>query len=488
MPRLSQSLLPQVTIPKPAYDRAALTVGIVHFGVGGFHRAHEAVYLDGLMNAGKAREWGICGVGLLPGDSRMRDALAPQDGLYTVVTRDAEEDNARVVGSIVDYLLAPDDPEAVLAVLAAPTTRLVTLTITEGGYNTDFHTGAFNLSHPDIAHDLAYPARPASVFGFLAEGLDRRRRAGLAPFTVLSCDNIQGNGSVISRCMQAFAGARDPHLADWIAQNVAFPSCMVDRITPQTTDAERALVREEFGIDDAWPVVCEPYRQWVIEDTFCSGRPPLEDVGAQMVADVRPYETIKLRLLNAGHSALGYLGWMAGYRTIDRVAQDPLFAVYLRGMWDNEVTPLLPPVLGVDLDEYKASLLVRFANPRIADQVARICLDGSSKMPKFLLPSLREQLARNGPHRALTLATAAWLRYLSGVDEQGQAYAIDDPQAALLQEKARDGGPDPRPLLSARGVFGDLIDNEAFVQELGAALKQLYTQGARAVLTSFLRE
>ncbi len=486
MPRLSQSLLPQITVPKPACDRATLTVGIVHFGVGGFHRAHEAVYLDDLMNAGKARDWGICGVGLLPGDARMRDALVPQDCLYTVVTRDAEGDRARVVGSLVQYLLAPDSPEAVLARLAAPETRLVTLTITEGGYNTDFHTGEFDMAHSGVVHDLAHPDQPVTVFGYLAEGLARRRRDGTAPFTVLSCDNIQGNGAVTANCMQAFTNARDPQLAAWIEENVTFPSCMVDRITPQTTDAERALVRDEFGIDDQWPVVCEPYQQWVIEDKFCNGRPPLQDVGVQMVADVRPYETMKLRLLNAGHSALGYLGWLVGYHTIDRVASDPQFQSFLRELWDNEVTPLLPPVPGVDLDEYKATLLTRFANPRIADQVSRICLDGSSKMPKFLLPSLHEQLAQNGPHRALTLATAGWLRYLAGRDEQGQPYPIDDPQAALLQARALEGGADPRPLLSVRSVFGDLIDNSAFVQELGRVLELLYTQGARATLTTHL--
>ncbi len=488
MPRLSQSLLPQTAIAKPVYDRAALTTGIVHFGVGGFHRAHQAVYLDDLMNGGKAQGWGICGVGLLGGDSAMRDALVPQDCLYTVMTRDAEGDRARVVGSMTRYLLAPDSPELVVAMLAAPQTRLVTLTITEGGYNTDFHAGEFNLSHPDVVHDLAHPGKPVSAFGYLAEGLARRREAGLAPFTVLSCDNIQGNGTATANCMQAFAAARDPQLARWIAQNAAFPNCMVDRITPQTTEAECALVQNEFGIDDAWPVVCEPYRQWVIEDTFCSGRPPLPDVGAQMVADVQPYETMKLRLLNAGHSALGYLGWLAGFRTIDRVASDPQFQSFLRGLWTDEVTPLLPPVPGVDLDEYKASLLTRFANPRIADQVARICGDGSSKMPKFLLPSLHKQLAQNGPHRALTLATAGWLRYLSGTGEQGQPYPIDDPQAALLQERAVEGGTDPRPLLSVRSIFGDLIDNHAFVQELGSVLELLYRQGARAALAAHLSQ
>ena len=487
MTRLSSVTLPQITVPKPTYDRRQITDGIVHIGVGGFHRAHEAVYLDDLMGQGTGREWGICGVGLLPHDRKMRDALDPQDGLYTVVARDAAGDQARVIGSLTRYLLASDDPEAVLSALTAPTIRIVSLTITEGGYNYDEASGDFNFENPDIIHDLAAPSRPVTVFGYLAEALDRRRKAGIVPFTVLSCDNIQGNGATARRTLLAYAARRDPALAGWIALHVTFPNCMVDRITPQTTDADRALVQTEFGIDDAWPVVCEPFRQWVIEDDFCSGRPPLEDVGAQMVTDVHPYERMKIRLLNAGHSALGYLGWLAGFRTIDRVAADPQFQQFLRRLWDTEVTPLLPAVPGINLDDYKATLLVRFANPRIGDQVARICLDGSAKMPKFLLPSVHEQLARGHVPPLLTLATAGWFRYLSGTDEQGQPIPLEDPMAAILQERALSGGPDPRSLLSLRALFGDLGDHPAFVAELQSALRQLYTDGTRATLTASLR-
>lgn len=486
MTRLSTATLPQIAVPKPTYDRTQLTDGIVHIGVGGFHRAHQAVYLDDLIGQGKGQAWGICGVGLLPADKRMRDALDPQDGLYTVVTRSQEGDHARVIGSLTRYLLAPDDPAAVLAALTAPATRLVTLTITEGGYNYDETTGAFDFDNPGVAHDLAAPSRPDTVFGYLAEALDRRRRAGTAPFTLLSCDNVQGNGRVARRSVLAFAERRDPALADWIARHVTFPNCMVDRITPQTTDADRAMARTEFGIEDAWPVVCEPFRQWVVEDEFVNGRPPLEEVGVQMTQDVHPYEQMKIRLLNAGHSALGYLGWLAGFRAINDAASDPQFQTFLRRLWDDEVTPLLSPVPGVDLTEYKETLLIRFANPRIADQVARICLDGSSKMPKFLLPSIHDQLARGYVPRLLTLAAAGWFRYLSGTDEQGRPIPIEDPMAATLQERARAGGPDPRPLLSLRRLFGDLADSPRFVSELQSALQSLYAEGTRATLSAYL--
>ena len=487
MTRLSRASLNQFTVPRPTYDRARVTNGIVHIGVGGFHRAHEAVYLDDLMGQGTGQEWGICGVGLLPHDQAMRDALAPQDGLYTVVARDAAGDQARVIGSLTRYLLAPDDPAAVLAALAAPTTRLVSLTITEGGYNYHEASGEFDFENRDIVHDLAEPSHPRTVFGYLAEALDRRRRAGTPPFTVLSCDNIPGNGATARRTLLAYAGRRDPALADWIALHVTFPNCMVDRITPQTTEADRALVQTEFGIDDAWPVVCEPFRQWVIEDDFCQGRPPLEDAGAQMTSDVHPYKLMKIRLLNAGHSALGYLGWLAGFRTIDQVASDPLFQTFLRRLWDDEVTGLLLPVPGIDLDDYKATLLHRFANPRIGDQVSRICLDGSSKMPKFLLPSVHEQLARGHVPRLLTLAVAGWLRYLSGTDEEGRPIPLEDPLAATLRERAQAGGSDPRALLSLRALFGDLADHPRFVGDLQVALQQLYTDGARATLSASLK-
>lgn len=484
MTRLNETTLPLLSpnVAVPQYDRRVVTPGIVHIGVGGFHRAHEAVYLDDLMAVGSGQEWGICGVGLRPADKAMRDALVPQDCLYTIVIEDAYGPEARVIGSLVKYLFAPEETQAVLDTLASPQTRIVSLTITEGGYNFSESTGEFNADHPDIRHDLADPANPVSVFGYLAEALDRRRQAGHTPFTVLSCDNLPHNGNVARKSLLAFAALRDPALHNMIAQHVAFPNSMVDRITPQTTDEDRQMVRDEFGIEDAWPVVCEPFRQWIIEDTFAAGRPPLERVGVQFVGDVHPYEMMKIRLLNASHSAMGYLGFLAGYTYIHEIMADDLFRAFIRRLMDDEVTPLLAPVPGIDLAEYKAILLTRFANPTIKDQVTRICLDGSSKIPKFVLPSLHEALAAGKPTTLLTLAVAGWFRYLRGEDEQGRPYPIDDPRAEELQRLARQGKTDPRPLLGLTDLFGDLGQLEVFVASLTRFLEQLDADGAQATV------
>ena len=473
----------------PTYDRHGLKRSIVHIGVGGFHRAHQAVYLDSLANQGVSMDWGERGVGLLPGDKRMAEALTPQDCLYTLIERDAEKDTARIVGSLTEYLFAPGDPEGALTLLADPATRIVSLTVTEGGYNVDQHTGVFDADTPAIRADLAALAggeRPETVFGYLCAALERRRAAGAAPFTVLSCDNLQGNGAVAKTAVVSFARLRDDALAAWIEANVAFPNGMVDRITPQTTDRDRALVAEKFGVADAWPVMTEPFTQWVLEDTFCDGRPPLEEVGVQIVRDVHPYETMKLRLLNASHQAMGYLGYLAGYRYVHDVMGDADFRAFIARMMDDEVTALLPPVPGIDLGDYKRTLLERFANPKIGDTLARLDTDGSDRMPKMLLPSLVEALAQGRPHRLLTLAVAGWFRYLRGVDEQGQEIAVADRLTGELCARANEGKDDPRPLLELRSVFGDLGRNEAFVAELAASLREVDARGAKATLAASL--
>ncbi len=455
-----RSLGPRVAGPE--YDRAAVTPAIVHIGVGGFHRAHEAVYTDDLLGLGLAREWGICGVGLRPEDAPMRDALVPQDGLYTLLTRDAGGDNARVIGSLVRYLYAPDSEQAVRDVLASPQTRLVSLTITEGGYG------------------LGPGGRPGAAFSLLADALQARRAAGTPAFTVLSCDNLPGNGDAAKRAL--LAAAPDPALAQWIEESAAFPNSMVDRITPQTTDADRELVRAEFGLADAWPVVCEPFKQWIIEDRFADGRPPWEQAGAQFVPDVAPYEAMKLSLLNGSHFAMAYLGFLAGFGTVPAVMADPDFRAFITRLMDDELTPLLPPVPGINLAEYKATLLHRFGNPVIKDQIARLCQNGSGKFPQYLLPPLREAVNRDAPRRLLTLALAGWLRYLAGTDERGRACAIDDPQASELTTLARQGGTDPRLLLARTDIFGDLGRSPEFARELEAALARLARDGARAAV------
>jgi mannitol 2-dehydrogenase len=471
------------TVPVPDYDRRRVTVGVVHVGVGAFHRAHQAMYLDRLMNDGKALDWGICGVGVLPQDRRMKEALHAQDCLYTLVVKHPDGSlEPRVIGSIVDYLLAPDDPYRVVEKMAEPTTRIVSLTVTEGGYNLHPVTGEFDARNTTIQRDLEPGAAPATVFGLVTEALSRRRQRGLAPFTVMSCDNIPGNGHVARNMFGAFARLRDPDLADWIQTEVAFPNSMVDRITPVTAEEDREVLAERFGIDDAWPVVCEPFTQWVLQDRFGDGRPPLEEAGVQLVDDVEPYELMKLRLLNAGHQAIAYLGYLAGFRYAHEVAQDPLFARFLRGYMDREGTPTLPDVPGVDLDEYKRTLLERFANPEVRDTLARLCAESSDRIPKWVLPVIREQLAADREIERATLVVAAWARYAEGVDEEGQPITIVDRLADVLTAAAKRQRDDPTAFLAQRDLFGDLIDNRRFVASYTAALESLHTRGARATV------
>ena len=468
----------------PTYDRSALVPSVVHFSVGGFHRAHQLLYFDELAEQGISTDWGVVGIGLH--HRLMKDALAPQDYLYTVVERSPDGERARVVGVMVDYHYAPDDPAAVLDTLTDERVRMVTLTITDAGYRVCPVSGAFDADCADLRADLADPARPRTVFGFITEALDRRRRAGIAPFTVVSCDNMHRNGDATRAAVVGFARLRNEVLARWIADRVAFPSSMVDRITPQTAPDERARVARKYGVDDNWPVITEPFSQWVIEDTFSNGRPPLEAVGVRFVDDVADYELMKTRLLNASHCALGYLGSLAGRTHIDELMSEPLFREYVVRLMDDEVTPLLPQPDGIDLAEYKRTLLLRFANPAIADRLSRLCRRGSTKMPHHLLPSLREALAENRPHALLTLALAAWLRYLRGTDLAGRPVVVEDARAATLTALARRGGGDPRPLLGLREVFGDLGDDAGLVAELESALDSLDRYGVERTIDAHL--
>jgi mannitol 2-dehydrogenase len=462
------SVLP-ATVDAPLYDRHALRSGVVHFGVGGFHRAHQAVYFDEIARRGLSRQWGVTGVGLHR--PRMREVMRAQDCLYMVVARGAQGATARVVAAMGRYLYGPDSPTAILDELSAPETRLVTLTITGNGYLVDTH-GEFTGDHPLVASELERPGRPGTVFGYLVEALDRRRKAGVAPFTVLSCDNIPENGKAARAMVASFAQLRDPALADWINANVSFPSSMVDRITPETTPRDRDRAVRSFGVDDRWPVFTEPFSQWVIESDFCNARPPLEDVGVQLVRDVAPYELAKKRLLNASHCALAYLGYLAGHRTTAAVMADPAFAAYISAMLD-EVIPLLPHVDGIDLPAYKELLLQRLANPGMSDQLDRLCRRGSTKVPSYLLPSIGEALAAQRPVPLLTLAVAGWFRYLQGEDYDGAPIEVEDPRSEELVELARTDGTDPRPLLSLRDLFHDLADNQSFVRDLCAASSAL---------------
>jgi fructuronate reductase/mannitol 2-dehydrogenase len=459
LPKTEARPFPRATVP--SYDRTALRPGIVHIGVGGFHRSHQAVYLDRLAAAGASTEWGILGLGVR--SSGARGELLRQNCLYSLLERSPEGDRARVVGSILDYLDAAREPGRALAALTSPATRVVSLTVTGDGY----------------AEDQPVPR-------FLAEALRLRREAGVPPFTVLSCDNLPANGATARSAVVAYARLREEErFADWIETEVAFPATVVDRITPVAEDDHRRVLERDFGIHDRCPVVCEDFTQWIVEDDFCNDRPPLEEVGVRFVPDVRPYELHKKRLLNGTHSAIGYLGHLSGHDRIDDAIADPLlrgFAEQLMG----EVAPLLPEVLGLDVDTYRETLMGRFGNPRIGDRLQRLCGRGSTKMPAYLLPSLQEAVEQGLPHETLTLALAAWVRYLTGVDCEGAKIEVKDARWDELRPLARGAAADPRPLLEVRDVFGSLADDEAFVGRLTATVRLLDARGPAAATAACL--
>jgi mannitol-1-phosphate/altronate dehydrogenase len=464
----------------PAYDVAAVRAGIVHLGLGGFHRAHMARYVHDLMGRrADALRWGILGAGLMPGDQAMQESLAPQDWLYTLVERSGAGEQATIIGSLAGMVLAAEDSAALLRAIEDPAIRIVSLTVTENGYCLNRATKRLDPEHPAIRHDLAEPTRPRSAIGVVVEGLRRRRDAGLPPFTALSCDNIEHNGRVLQAAVLDLAGRQEPVLAEWIRDAASFPSTMVDRITPVTQPAQVEELRERLGILDRWPVFAERFTQWVIEDRFPQGRPDWDEVGAQFVDDVLPYEKMKLRLLNASHLAVAGLGRLAGYTMIDETMADPLFPRYMAALMDRETGPSLEPVRGVDLAGYKRQLIERFANTAIKDTVERVNTDAPINL---LVDPIRARLQAGGTVTLLALALAAWFRRIRGEDEQGRTIEIRHPMAALLQERAAEGGPDPRPLLSIRALFGDLVEDERLVEPLGRWLASLYAAGSLATL------
>jgi mannitol 2-dehydrogenase len=493
---LAAATLPGLRIAQPAYERSGIAVGIAHIGVGGFHRAHQAMYLDALMNAGIAMDWGVCGIGVLPGDTAMRDALATQDYLYTMVIKHPDgSTEARVIGSIVDFVHAPDDPELAVERLADSAVRIVSLTITEGGYNFNQASGAFDADNPAVTHDLAVArgisaGGPRSVFGLVVEALHRRRLRGVPPFTILSCDNIEGNGAVARRQFTAFARLRDPGLADWVEQNVTFPSSMVDRITPVTSEEDRLRLAEDYGVEDHWPVVCEPFVQWVLEDRFVGGvcgRPPFERVGVQLVGDVEPYERMKLRLLNASHQALCYPGYLAGYRYAHEVCADPVFAAYLLAYMGLEASPTLHPVPGIDLEAYKRQLIERFANPAVRDTLARLCAESSDRIPKWLVPVIRDNLAAGRPVDLSAVIVASWARYAEGVDEAGDPIGIvDSRKEEVMAAAKRQLSGDRLAFLRQSDLFGDLVERPAFTRPYLDALDSFQKRGARVTISDIV--
>ena len=475
-------------VAKPAYLASQTRHGIAHIGVGGFHRAHQAFYTDALMNRGRDLDWSICGIGLRDEDRKVRDDLASQDYLYTLFELgDGDDTQSRIIGSISDMLLAEDSIQAVIEKLASPGIRIVSLTITEGGYCIDDSSGEFMSALPQIQHDLAHPDSPRTVFGVLCAALARRRANGTRAFTLMSCDNLPHNGAVARKALLAFAALSDIGLHDWIGAHVSFPNAMVDRITPMTSNVHRLQLHDELGIDDAWPVVCEPFIQWVLEDKFADGRPAWETVGVQLTDDVTPYEEMKIKLLNGSHLALTYLGFLKGYRFVHETMNDPLFVAYMRAYMDKDVTAQLAPVPGIDLEAYKNTLVQRFSNQAIADQLERVCSDGSSKLPKFTVPTINRLIADGAELKRAALVVAAWALYLKGVDENGQIYAIPDPRAAFCQALVADDALIVQRLLSVEEVFGSAIPRSAeFVAAFEWCLNSLRDAGVSKTLESLL--
>ncbi|MBR1155571.1 mannitol dehydrogenase family protein [Bradyrhizobium sp. JYMT SZCCT0428] len=486
--RLSNASLDRLPghIRRPGYDRGRVTSGIVHLGIGAFHRAHQAVVIDDLLANGPT-DWGIIGASLRSSDTY--DALAPQDCLYAVAVRSGAGTEHRIIGSVLQTEVAKNNPAQLIARMADPATRIVSLTITEKGYCHTPQTGELNADHPDIVHDLANPDAPRSAPGFIVAALARRRVADIAPFTVLSCDNLSANGHTVKRILTQFAHLRSPELGKWIADHVACPSTMVDRIVPETTNADRAAVSSELGVTDAWPVITEPFTQWIVEDNFPAGRPDFARAGVQLVADVTPFEHMKLRLLNASHSALAYLGYLAGHETIAAAMTDDRFAAFAHGVMQESAVTLSMPE-GTDLAGYSASLLERFANPALRHRTWQIAMDGSQKLPQRLLGTMQDRLRLGLPIDTHALAVAGWMRYVTASDEKGQAIEVRDPLAAELAAIAKTAGPVADrlapALLDVRSIFGEFGNDPRLRNAVTRALAQLYELGARRAVKAWL--
>jgi mannitol 2-dehydrogenase len=481
--RTLADLPPQVE--RPRYVRDRLKPGIVHFGVGNFHRAHMAVYLDRLFNAGRDHDWAIVGAGVTSYDEKMRAALASQDWLTTVVEQTAERSAARVTGVMTEFV-PPMDADAIVARLADPAIRIVSLTVTEGGYFVDPATGAFDSGNPAIRADAAEPGNPRTVFGLILAGLRARRQAGVAPFTVLSCDNVPHNGVVTRNAVAGLAEAQDAGLAAYVRDEVAFPNGMVDRIAPATGDRERRICRDEFGIDDAWPVFCEDYIQWVLEDHFPAGRPALEEVGVTFVDDVTPFENMKIRILNGGHALIAYPAGLMDIHFVHEAMEHPLVRAFLQKVEREEIIPILPPVPGVDLGDYFQLVERRCLNPKIGDTVRRLCLDGSNRQPKFIIPSIADRLDRGLRVDGLALESALWCRYCAGTTDSGAEIAPNDPNWERLNENAQAAMNDPAHWFSMRDIYGRVADFPAFRERFAQDLNALWRDGTEAVLRSYL--
>lgn len=486
MARLHPSLLANLSIPSPRYDRTNTRPGLVHLGIGAFHRAHQAFYTEAVMNQ-RGGDWGIIGCSLR--SPAVQQQLQPQEGLYTLLER-GQHQRLQILGAVQQVLVGPDDPASVIAAIALPSVTVISLTVTEKGYCHHPASGELNLQHPDIQHDIGNPNSPKSAPGFVVAGLRQRWRQGLGPVSVMSCDNLPHNGAVTRAVVTGLADVIEPELAQWIRTHVSFPGTMVDRIVPATTPEDIAWLEQEYGYRDLGLVVAEPFHQWVIEDDFCSGRPAWETAGALIVKDVAAYETLKLRLLNGSHSLLAYSGYLAGHTTISQAMQDADFVALTRAFMATAATTITAPE-GFDTEAYQLQLCERFANPGLQHKTWQIAMDGSQKVPQRWLNSLRKLLDQRGDTALYAFALAAWMRFVKGVDEQGRTIDISDPNASVFAHLWQTHGAQPANFVKAffaqEGIFGeDLSQNTALHQQTQQWLEQILQHGIKAALQSLL--
>ncbi|ATN35360.1 mannitol dehydrogenase [Rhizobium sp. ACO-34A] len=469
----------------PAYRREQLKAGILHFGVGNFHRAHQAVYLHELFNQGRDMDFAILGAGVLPSDSKMKATLEAQDYLTTVVEQDINRSTATVTGPMTGMIAAPDFGD-IIAALSDPAIRIVSMTITEGGYFIDPATGKFDPGHPAMVADAANPGEPKTVFGLIIAGLKARKAKGMPPFTVMCCDNIPGNGEVTEATITGLAKLSDPDFAHWIHENVAFPNSMVDRITPATGEREIGIARDTYGIEDGWPVFCEEFKQWVLEDRFPLGRPALEAVGVTFVPDVAPYELMKLRILNGGHAAIAYPAALMDIHFVHEAMEEPLIRAFLAKLERDEIIPVVPPVPDTSLDDYFQLIESRFSNPKIGDTIPRLAQDGSNRQPKFILPSTADRLNKGQDVVGLALVSALWCRYFEGTSDSGKPIVFNDASAERLQNAALASRDDPKAFLALGDIFGAVGQDPLFIRRFSHALATLREVGTAETLKRYL--
>jgi mannitol 2-dehydrogenase len=487
--RLSNATLADLpdAVLRPRYDRSTLTPGIVHIGLGNFHRAHQAWYLHRLMQEGLCHDWAIIGAGVRPADAAQRDRLLSQDWLTTLIELDPAGTSAEVTGAMIGYVPVTDDNAALVAEMANPAIRIVSLTVTEGGYYVDPVTRGLDMAHPDIAHDAANPNSPRTAFGAIVAALAQRRANGHGPFTGLSCDNLQGNGAILRQTVVALAAMTDPDLARWIDAECSFPNSMVDCIVPATGPREIALARE-FGIDDQAPVTHENFRQWVIEDDFCAGRPAWEKVGATFTDRVHDYEAMKIRILNAGHQVIANVGEVMAIETISGCMADPLIRAFFRKVQTEEIVPHVAPVPGMTPTAYADLIETRFANPAIHDTTRRVAFDGSSRHTGFVLPILRDGLRDGTPVSGLALVEALWARMCTGLREDGTEIAPNDPVWGKLQIAAQAAQARPMAWLEQEAIYGDLATAPAFAQAFCDWLALIQKSNCAEALRAYLKQ